>query len=260
MKRHFLFLILTCSFIASRASVLIVEGKFQNKNIFILNGFGIAGIGFCVKEVKVNGQVTNDETNSSSFEIDLRSLQLKLGDAVTIEILHSEGCVPKVLNMEDLKPRPYFEVVMIDLSPSGTLRWIAKNERNALPYIVEQFKWNKWVQVGVVDGIGTSEPHEYSFKVVLHSGQNKCRFKQKGYNTFVKVSKDVTVVSSVIRPSFAIPTNNSTIDFSDETEFEIYDAYGNLVKKGFGKQVPIEKLDGGLYFLCYDNNLVEFTK
>ena len=260
MKRHFLFLILTCSFLASRASVLVVEGKFQNKNIFILNGFGIAGVGFCVKEVKVNGQITSDETNSSSFEIDLRSLQLKLGEAVTIEILHSEGCVPKVLNMEDLKPRPYFEVVMMDLSPSGTLKWTAKNERAALPYIIEQFKWNKWVPVGVVDGLGTNEPHEYSFRVVLHSGQNKYRIKQKGYNSFVKVSKDITVVSAVIRPSFAIPQNHSTIDFSAETEFEIYDAYGNVVKKGFGKQIAIEKVDAGLYFLCYDNTLAEFTK
>lgn len=260
MKRHFLFLIFTCSIFITEASVLIIEGKFQNKNIYVHNGFGIAGVGYCVKEVKVNGQITTDETNSSSFEIDLRALQLQYGEKVTIEIIHSEGCVPKVLNMEDLKPKPSFEILMMDLSPAGELKWTTKNEKGVLPYVIEQFKWNKWVPVGEVDGAGTPEQHEYSFKVAMHSGQNKYRVKQKGFNSFVKVSKDVTTVSTVNRPSYAIPKDNSSIDFTEETNFEVYDAYGIIVKKGYGKRIAIENLGKGLYYLCYDNTLSEFTK
>ena len=40
---------------------LIIEGKYQNKNVYIQNGFGTNGVGFCAKEVKVNGQITTDE-------------------------------------------------------------------------------------------------------------------------------------------------------------------------------------------------------
>lgn len=242
------------------AGVLVIEGKFQNKNIYIHNGFGNGGVGFCAKEVKVNGNITTDEINSSSFEIDLKSLQLKYGQNVMIEIVHSDGCVPKVLNMEDLKPKPTFEVMMINVTGNGVLKWQTKNETGALPFVVEQFKWNKWVPVGEVDGYGTPEPHEYSFQVAMHSGENKYRVKQKGFNSFVKVSKDVTAISNVNKPSFAIPKDHNSIDFNAETAYEVYDAYGVVVKKGFGKQVNIANLNKGEYYLCYDNTLAEFRK
>jgi len=260
MKKQLLFIFALFICGLSKSAVLVIEGKYQNKNIFIHNGFGAKGVGFCAKEVKVNGTITTDEVNSSSFEIDLRALNLKYGEAVLIQITHDDGCVPKVLNMEDLKPKPTFEVTMISLSSSGLLKWTTKNESGVLPYIIEQFKWNKWVPVGEVDGLGTPEPHEYSFQVAMHSGENKYRVKQKGFNSFVKVSKDVKALSTINKPSFAIPKNYASIDFSAETAYEIYDAYGVIVKKGFGKQVPIDNLSKGEYYLCYDNTLTEFKK
>ncbi len=248
----------SCSTLSS--AVLLIEGKYQNKNIYVQNGFGSGGVGFCAKEVKVNGNITTDETNSSAFEIDLKALRLKYGQNVIIEIIHSDGCVPKVLNLEDLKPKPTFEVQMMSLSPEGLLKWQTKNETGPLPYVVEQFKWNKWVPVGEVDGKGTSENQDYSFQVAMHSGVNKYRVKQKGFNGFVKVSKDVTAISSMNKPSYAIAKKSTSIDFSAETAYEVYDAYGVIVKKGFGKQVRIDNLTKGDYYLCYDNSLAEFRK
>jgi len=250
---------LSTGFIAS-AATLVIEGKYQNKNVYVHNGLGAGGVGFCTKEIKVNGNITTDEINSSAFEIDLKALHLKYGENVVIEIVHNDGCTPKVLNMEDLKPKPTFEVIMMSITPTGLLKWSSKNEMGALPYVIEQFKWNKWVPVGEVDGLGTPESHDYSFQVAMHSGENKYRIKQKGLNALTKVSKDVTVTSSLNKPSFAIPKNNSTIDFSSETAYEVYDAYGVVVKKGFGKQVKIDNLTKGEYYLCYDKELTEFRK
>jgi len=250
---------LSTGFIAS-AATLVIEGKYQNKNVYVHNGLGAGGVGFCTKEIKVNGNITTDEINSSAFEIDLKALHLKYGENVVIEIVHNDGCTPKVLNMEDLKPKPTFEVIMMSITPTGLLKWSSKNEMGALPYVIEQFKWNKWVPVGEVDGLGTPESHDYSFQVAMHSGENKYRIKQKGLNALTKVSKDVTVTSSLNKPSFAIPKNNSSIDFSSETAYEVYDAYGVVVKKGFGKQVKIDNLTKGEYYLCYDNALTEFRK
>jgi hypothetical protein len=246
-----------CSFAFS--ATLIVEGKYQNKNVYVHNGLAAGGVGFCTKEIKVNGKITTDEINSSAFEIDLKALSLKYGDNVVIEIVHNDGCMPKILNMEDLKPKPTFEIVIMNITPTGLLKWTSKNEMGALPFIIEQFKWNKWVPVGEVDGFGTPENHDYSFQVAMHSGENKYRIKQKGLNSLTKFSKDLTVVSTVNKPSFAIKSSSS-IDFSDETAFEIYDAYGVVVKKGYGKQVKIDNLTKGEYYLCYDNALTEFKK
>ncbi|MDI1353473.1 MAG: hypothetical protein PSX36_01055 [bacterium] len=260
MKKFLYSILILCVSLRLNSAVLVIEGKYQNKNLYIHNGFGIGGVGFCVKEVKVNGRITTDEINSSSFEIDLKSQSLKYGQNIIIEIVHSDGCMPKVLNMEDLKPKPTFEVIMMSLSPEGVLKWSTKNEAGALPFLIEQFKWNKWIPVGELDGMGTSENHDYSFQVSLHSGENKFRVKQKGFNAFVKVSKDITVVSSINKPSFAIPKNHSSVDFSSETAYEVYDAYGIVVKKGYGSKMDITNLGKGTFYLCYDNIIAEFKK
>lgn len=260
MKRPVLFFFALFITGLCNAATLVIEGKYQNKNLYVQNGFVSSGVGFCAKEIKVNGKITTDETNSSAFEIDLAALQLKYGEKVVIEIVHTSGCTPKVLNVDDLRPRPTFEMLAMSVSSSGLLTWKTENESGSLPYIIEQFKWNKWVPVGEVNGIGTDETHEYSFQVSMHSGENKYRVKQKGQNLIPRVSKEVAVVSYAPKPSFAIPKDRSSIDFSAETSYEIYDVYGVVVKKGFGKQIITSNLKRGDYYVCYDNTMWEFKK
>lgn len=242
------------------AGVLIVEGKFQNKNIYIQNSFGGNGVGFCATEIKVNGKITTDEVNSSAFEIDLAAMNIKPGQKVVIEISHKSDCTPVVLNPEVLKPRPTFEVVSMNINSSGILKWTAKNESGSLPYVVEQFKWNKWVYVGEVQGVGSPDNHDYSFQVATHSGENKFRVKQVGLGSTPKLSSSVILNSNIDKPSFMITKDNKAIQYTNETAFEVYDAFGSIVKKGFGKEVNIENLAKGKYYLCYDNQVTEFDK
>ncbi|MGZ3921509.1 MAG: hypothetical protein ACXVC7_14510, partial [Bacteroidia bacterium] len=121
-------------------------------------------------------------------------------------------------------------------------------------------KWNKWIPIGEIDGFGSPETHDYSFQVALHSGENKYRVKQKGLNSIAKYSQEVSVKSTVNKPSFVIAKNNAGIDFNAETAYEVYDAYGIVVKKGFGKQIKTDNLAKGQYYLCYDNTMTEFKK
>jgi hypothetical protein len=94
----------------------------------------------------------------------------------------------------------------------------------------------------------------------MHSGENKYRLRQKGLQSTSKFSQEIILKSSKDKPSYAIPKNNSSINFSSETAFEVYDAYGVIVKKGFGKQLQIDNLKKGNYYLCYDNVVSEFKK
>lgn len=50
------------------------------------------------------------------------------------------------------------------------------------------------------------------------------------------------------------------VDKAVETMYEIYDQYGNIVKKGFGNKVDVSNLPKGGYFLNYDNKMGEFVK
>ncbi len=272
MKGLFLpFILLTCvvntSF--SQGNVIIVEGNYQGKVLYVQNPFGPGGVGFCVTEVKVNGNITTDETNSSAFEIDLKAHKLNPGDKVEVKIIHKDGCKPKVLNPEVLKPRSTFEIVSMTAEKDGTLKWSTRSETGKLPFIVEQFRWNKWVKVGEVEGAGTPSTHEYSFKVAAHSGKNQLRVRQVDYTGQPRVSKSVDFIGESPDVVYSPQKTSKEITFSTnkgkeanpaETMYEIYDQYGNVVKKGYGSRVDVSNLPRGSYYLNFDNKMGEFMK
>ncbi len=259
MKKIILTVLLFILISSAYSGILVIEGKYQNKNIYVQNTYGGSGVGYCAQEVKVNGNITTDEVNSSAFEIDLLALKLKYGDKVTIEIIHKDFCKPFVLNAQDLKCLPTFELLSMNINNSGKLTWTAGHENGPLPYIVEQFKWNKWIPVGVVDGVGTPEAHDYEFQVAQHSGENKFRVKQVGFGSLPKYSSAVVLNSTTEKPNYALTKDYNALQFTRETAYELFDDYG-IVKKGFGKEINIKNLKKGKYYLCFDNQITEFEK
>jgi hypothetical protein len=262
MKKVFSLLIVFIPFAGLFANeALLVEGKYQNKNIYVQNSFNANGVGFCAYEVYVNGNRTTDEVNSSAFEIDLRSFNLKQDDKVEIQIYHKDGCEPKVLNPEALKPRPTFETKSITISPTGLITWTASGETGSLPYVVEQYRWNKWIYVGEVQGMGNGGEHQYSFQVTAHSGQNRFRVKQVGFGKEVKYTPEVTFTPAD-KPvlTFTQSGDSKQITISGESLYEMYDSYGNVVLKGYGSKIDITDFAKGVYYLCFDNQVVDVKR
>lgn len=260
-KIFFLLPFLLCSALASSAGNIILEGNFQGKNLYVQNPFAGSGVGFCVVKVEVNGQVTTDEVNSSAFEIDFNNYQFKIGDKISVKITHKDDCKPKVLNPEVLKPKSTYEIISMKLESDGTLKWNTKNETGKLPFVIEQYRWNKWVKVGEVEGKGIGNNNDYIFKVTtLHSGENQIRIKQVDYTSQPRYSKPVKFASQIPDVTYAPVKVSKDITFSDETLYEIYDQYGNVVKKGFGKVVDCGNMPKGVYYLNYDNKTAEFLK
>ncbi len=243
-----------------KAGVIVVEGKYQDKNLYVQNGYAGNGVGFCTYEITINGHVSTDEVNSSAFEIDFRAFEIKPGTAVTVEIKHKDDCSPKVLNPEALKPRATFEVVAINIDKSGLLSWSTKSEMGSLPFIIEQYRWNKWVPIGQVEGKGSMDNNSYSFQTIAHSGENKFRVKQVGYGGVAKMSNSVSFVSTIMQPTYTFAKDTKNIQFSAETLYEVFDVYGNVIKRGFGTNLDVANLGKGEYYLCYDNIMSDFKK
>lgn len=260
--KKFLLLLSLIFFISNLtfAGTLVLEGKYQSKNLYVLNGPMENGVGFCTYEVSINGEVTTDEVNSSSFEIDFSQFAIKPGTPVIIRIKHKDDCCPKVINPEVIQPHATFEVVDINIDKTGLLNWTTKNEMGSLPYIVEQYRWHKWIEVGEVAGKGNIDKNVYSFKPNFNSAENKFRIRQVGNGGIAKKSSVITFVSSVEEPTYVIGKEMKNILFSNETLYEVYDTYGKIVKRGYGKEIDISSLDRGNYFLCYDNVISDFKK
>lgn len=243
------------------ANEIVVSGIYQGENLFVMNPFASTGVGFCVYEVTVNGQISTDEINSSAFEIDLSVFQLKTGDKVKVVIKHKDGCKPKVLNKEVLLPKSTFKVLEIRVDrQSNQLKWSASSEKGPIPFVVEQYKWKKWVKVGTVKGKGSEGPNHYSIKIEPHTGLNKFRVKQIDYSKKPRYSPEATYRSLAPEVKFSPEKPKDKITFTAQTAYEIYDFYGRLVKKGNGKSVDVSKLKKGDYFLNFDNTMGRFSK
>src|SRR5690606_425485 len=131
---------------------------------------------------------------------------------------------------------------------------------------IEQHRWNKWVNAGEVDGIGTPGSNSYEFKITPHSGENKVRVVQIDHSGKKRTSQEITFTDSSIPEIEFSPKKVKTIIKFDangsafETKYEIYDAYGNIVKKGVGTEVDCSNLKKGAYYINYDNKNEKFIR
>ncbi len=238
---------------------LVLNGIYQGKDLYVKNPSTGDGVGFCVYEVLVNGSPTSDEVNSSAFVIDFDILGIKTGSKLEVIINHKKGCAPHVINPESIKPHSTFE--MKDVQVSGnTVKWTTMNESGSLPFYVEQFKWNKWVKVGEVKGVGTAESHSYEFKLEPYSGENRVRIKQVDYSTKPRYSDEVAYQPKVSAVTFEPKNPSEEIVFSKATQYEIFDHYGAKVQTGYGQTVDVTALKKGEYYLNYDSSFGETFK
>jgi len=242
------------------AGTMVLEGKYQGKNLYVVNSVSASGVGFCVFEVLVNGSVSTDEWNSPAFEIDLSVYGLNMGDNVVVTIKYKEGCLPKVINPDVLEPQPTFEVADISVSDSGLLSWSTTGESGQLPFIIQQYKWNKWVGIGEVTGKGTSGKNAYSFQTVEVSGSNKFRVVQKNSGGDSKSSKSVEYTSSREVTTVVYDKKETKLRFSLETNYELYNAYGQIIKRGFGTEVDLSELKKDEYYINFDNSSEKFFR
>jgi len=265
MKKHILYVILllfgSSSLFADNE--FSITGIYQGENLYVMNPFAPSGVGFCIFEVLVNGEISTDEIASSAFEVDLSIYNFQLGDPVVVIIKHRDGCEPQVLNPEVLLPKSTFNIESITLNNTGKLSWITSGEVGSLPFYVEQFKWNKWVRIATVSGVGTPGINNYSSSVKFVSGLNKFRVKQLDYSNRARYSEIVEYRNTVAEVTFKPGNGKKTsklITFSEATNYEVYNYYGQLVKKGYGTEVDVSSYDNGTYFLNYDNKTETFEK
>jgi len=264
MKRLGLTILAFTICLSNFAEVMKLEGIYQGKNLLVMNP-STGGGSFCITDVKVNGTASNDQINSNAFEINLSVFDFKIGEKIEIDITHKNGCIPKILNPEVLNAKSTFTVTALKVDPkTNKLTFTTTGETGVLTFIIEQFRWNKWVKVGQLSGIGTATVNNYQMQVTMCSGDNQFRVSQTDFSKVPRISK-VFKFRNMAPPVTFTPLKKITseIVFSDVTMYEIYDAFGKLQLKGTGNKVDIsslKKLDKYKYVMLFDNQDMQFVK
>ncbi len=158
------------------------------------------------------------------------------------------------------KVRASFEIQAIGVSRDGLVSWTARNENGSLPYDVEQYIYDKWIKISEVNGIGTPTPNSYSVPVIFHSGENKFRVRQMGYDNMSRFSNAISFYSKKEAVVYSVTDKNQKLEFSNDTYYIIYNPFGTIMKQGYGISVDISDYKKGYYCLIYDNKLGGFQK
>lgn len=254
---------LTVSFLATESAAqnaLEVSGLYQGENLLVVNETTPDGVGFCCYQVRVNGLLTGDQVNSHAFEIDLAAHGLVLGKGVSVRLLHRPGCAPRILNPEVILPSPGFELVSFTALPSGEVSWVTSAERGRMPFVLQQRKWNKWVDVVRVDGQGGPEEARYAAQVQPIPGENWLRLTHLAPDGTLAVKGEVRFEAAVPTISMEHFVKDQRIQFSRPTQYEVIDIYGTVVLRGRGDEVILRYLARGEYFVNFGGRSETFKK
>ena len=146
----------------------------------------------------------------------------------------------------------------ISIDSFAVLHWVAKSFSI---YNIEQYKWNKWVKVGVVYRKDSVKNNEFNFQTTPHSGKNIFRIRQVEdgiyfhYQTaeFVNSELQIKILKNKNRLS-------DELEFNKETMYELYNKEGYIISEGKSKKIDLRQFDYGWYYLNYDNKMTEIKK
>ncbi len=246
----------------SDTGLLVLEGTYQGKNIYVNNPSNAYENDFAVFRVMVNGRKVHNIA-SSNFVINLSNYEV--GKFVKIEIAYkAKGYPPpQVLNAGVIRSRSTYELIEVSVNESS-ITWSTKNETSQESYIIERDigsgLWSDWVLVGTVVGNGSRIYNEYTFAVEHFSGENKYRIKQRDGIYQYSYLPPIKHFSSKPRITLAEKNVKAKLKLSVKTEYEIYDAFGRLITKGKGKVIDVSGIRSGTYFIKIENKTDTFVK
>lgn len=257
-----LILFTTSALMAIGATTL--SGTYQGVPLYVQNPMADDGKGFYTDSISLNGKTMDLNVNQSAYEIPLNDsiYHLEIGDSVTLIIYHKNGCMPKVLNNMSVFPRAKLNISNQTINEAGYLTWTSEDEAVSTVFVIQQYRWNRWINIGEKESQQSAGTHEYSISLQarFHSGSNKFRICRLDWQNKYLYGQSIEITPDTPKIEVSFVGETGCIFFNEESYFQVYDAYGNKVKIGFGNvvQFNLDVYKSGLYYLCYDNTYISF--
>ena len=75
-----------------------------------------------------------------------------------------------------------------------------------------------------------------------------------------KYSPSVSYNSLMREIAYIIYGEREEIEFTEKTSFQVFDKYGNLIKKGYSNRINIDNIPKDTYYMNYGNTFTKFNK
>lgn len=152
-----------------------------------------------------------------------------------------------------------------EITNDTLMNWRSSETKATVYYIIQQFRWNRWVDWDTLKSTPGRDSASYSFNIVKYTHEGINKFRVRAVNelvTMLSYSKALSFTSTkpkarLIAKQYSL--KNHIIDFGRNECYELYDKNGQLIKKGYTQLVGVSELLKGSYFLNYDNITAEFN-
>jgi hypothetical protein len=236
-------------------SELELAGFYQGKDIYIRNPYVFTENRFCIESIMINEQEMITSPRVASIRIDLDGFAMN--ELVRILVIHSEKCIPDVINPQDLVWREDFRFSSLFALEDG-ISWTTENEYGPGNFTIEYNNQGIWEKVESVQARGASASYEYAIDHPEH--ENLYRVIYEPLDDEPVISKTIDYVRIKEPLSFAPVNVADEITFSRKVFFEIHDRDGNQIFSGEEKQVNVSGLRKGSYVLYLDGEKFTFNK
>ncbi len=251
------YLFLITSVLQVYGQEMTITGVYQGKNLYLQNPPLSNGLSFCTIAVYLNDELVISKPSTTAFEIDLSKSELN--EPIVIRILHEATCVPKVINPQVIRQKSPFRFVDI-LPDSAGIHWVTEGEEEIIRYFIEKRINDNWIIVSSAEAGDAGNMNQYHVKLAHSSGVNQYRIKGIISGNEYVYSGIMNYHSGEAPVSFYPERVSSKITLSRETDYEVLDVHGNLLVKGKEKEISVEDLSPGLYYLVIENRMEKFIK
>ena len=236
----------------------IVSGIYNEKNLYFYTPSCKISSDRDKVVAKFKNKIVFESSQPKSFQVDLSKKGLVYGDIIELQLFYM-GCKPFLVNEESIEKRNSFKISDLQVSDSGKVSFKTFNEIDKFPFIIQQYKWSKWVSVAKVRGEGGDSWKAYRVKSMITSGVNK--FRVVRYNLWKPPTMSEEYIFTSLKESidFNYDRNIKKVIFSDITSYEVKNEYGENVLTGLGDKIDMSELGKGLYFIAFDNSYVDIT-
>jgi len=235
---------------------VVFEGTYQGSDISVKNAFMPKSNSYAIKKILLNNQNLSFKQNKV---IAISLSHLKNGQYISLVITYIGNIKPKLTNYEAIQSPSTYKLISLRVGDDW-VKLTTQNETSQEPFILERYAYNKWIKVASLKGQGPAGFSNYTFDVEHFSGENKYIVKQRGLNRRYRITPPVIYHSDKKPITFYPERVDHSIFLSRMADYQIFDQYGRLIKKGIEHQIPLVRLKPGVYYLYVDGQVKRFYK
>ncbi len=235
---------------------MILKGVYLGKNLYFENPVCGPDSSFSTRYVFVNNVLKLTNPTSSTYEVDLS--EYPLNSDLEIKIVYTDGYMPEAINPQVIKPKSLFNFEKLDIN-EDSLTWVTAGEKGIHKFLIERRKDDNWLIVQTCDGKGAAV-NRYSMGISLDLGENRYRVKYIDGNGKSFYSGVVSLFNNKSPVTFSTQDSSDKITLSRIAQYKVFDPDGRLLSSGKDKEIKLDSLKPGIYYLMINNRTESFVK